>query len=130
MTTEVVKIQKQIGLRVTSVERGGAAQKAGLEVGDIIAGFDKTPITDARQLETMAAKGKKFTLIVVDVNSGRGAQVEIDPRAAAVVAETDEKAQAIAAVKAAPAETEVVPVKLLLPESFQAPASALVTERM
>lgn len=91
MTTEVIRIQKQIGLKVTSVERGGPAQKAGLEVGDIIAGVDKAPITDARQLETMAAKGKKFSLIVVDVNTGRGAQIEIDPTVEAAVAEAEEK---------------------------------------
>lgn len=81
MTTEVVKVQKQIGYRVTSVERGGPAQKAGLEVGDIIAGLEQAAITDERQLDLLAGKGKKFSLIVVDVNSGRGTQIEIDPAA-------------------------------------------------
>jgi len=81
MTTEVVKVQKQIGYRVTSVERGGPAQKAGLEVGDIIAGIEQAAITDERQLDVLAGKGKKFSLIVVDVNSGRGTQIEIDPSA-------------------------------------------------
>jgi S1-C subfamily serine protease len=79
MTTEVLKIENRIALRVTSVERGGVAQKCGLEVGDIIAGAEGAAITDAAQLEGLAAKGKKFSLIVVDVNTGKGAQVEMDP---------------------------------------------------
>ncbi|QDT75679.1 Periplasmic serine endoprotease DegP precursor [Lacipirellula limnantheis] len=79
MTTEALKVENRIALRVTSVERSGAAQKCGLEVGDIIAGAEESPITDAAQLEALAAKGKKFSLIVVDVNTGRGARVEIDP---------------------------------------------------
>jgi S1-C subfamily serine protease len=79
MTTEVLKVENRIALRVTSVERDGAAQKCGLEVGDIIAGAEGAAITDAAQLEGLAAKGKKFSLIVVDVNTGKGAQVEIDP---------------------------------------------------
>ena len=91
MTTEVVKVQKQMGLRVTSVERGGAAQKAGLEVGDIIAGVEKTAITDENQLEKIAAKGKKFSLIVVDVNTGRGTQIEIDPASTKVAASEEDE---------------------------------------
>lgn len=106
MTTEVIRIQKQLGLRVTSVERGGPAQKAGLEVGDIIAGVDKTPITDAKQLEATAAKGKKFSLIVVDVNTGRGAQVEIDPTASPVVAETEDEPASVPKTTTPPAATE------------------------
>ena len=90
MTTELVKAQKQLGLRVTSVERGGPAQKAGLEVGDIIAGVERGEITGADQLEVLAAKGKKFSLIVVDVNTGRGTQIEIDPTSIMVAeAETE-----------------------------------------
>ena len=79
MTTEVVRAQKQIGYRVTSVERGGPASKAGLEVGDIIAGIENAAITDERQLDQLASKGKKFSVVVVDVNTGRGTQIEIDP---------------------------------------------------
>ncbi len=79
MTTESLKAQNRLTLRITSVERGGTAQKSGLEVGDIIAGVDGDSITDAEQIELLAAKGKKFSLIVVDVNTGRGAEVEIDP---------------------------------------------------
>ncbi|MFN0052485.1 MAG: PDZ domain-containing protein [Planctomycetales bacterium] len=79
MTTESLKSQNRLALRVTSIERGGLANKCGLEVGDIIAGVDGAALVDADQLEMLAFKGKKFTLVVVDVNTGRGAQVEIDP---------------------------------------------------
>jgi serine protease Do len=79
MTTEAVKVQNQIMLRVTSVQRGGAAQESGLEIGDVIAGAEGAPITNAEQIEALAAKGKKFSLIVVDVNTARAAKVEVDP---------------------------------------------------
>lgn len=79
MTTEPFKSQNRLALRVTSIERGGLAHKSGLEVGDIIAGAEGGAIADADQLEALAVKGRKFSLVVVDVNTGRGAQVEIDP---------------------------------------------------
>ena len=79
MTTEVLKVQNRIAIRVTSVERGGPAAKAGLEVGDVIAGIEGEAITAAGQLEALAAKGKPFSLIVVDVNTGKGTQIELDP---------------------------------------------------
>ncbi|WP_397569712.1 PDZ domain-containing protein [Schlesneria sp. T3-172] len=82
MTSEVIKIQNRIALRVRSVERSGPAQKAGLEVGDIIAGIDGEAIKSPGQLETFASQGKKFSLVVVDVNTGKKAQIEIDPHAA------------------------------------------------
>jgi hypothetical protein len=50
MTTEVLKVQNRIAIRVTSVERGGPAAKAGLEVGDVIAGIEGEAITAAGQL--------------------------------------------------------------------------------
>lgn len=81
MTTEELKIQNRIAFRVTSVERSGPAQKAGLEVGDVIAGIEGEAIKTAGQLEALASQGKKFSLIVVDVNTGKGTQVEIDPTA-------------------------------------------------
>jgi S1-C subfamily serine protease len=87
MTTEVFKVENRIALRVTSVERSGAAQKAGLEVGDIIAGVEGAAIAAADQLETLADKGKPFSLIVIDVNTGRGAQVDIDPTPTSETAE-------------------------------------------
>ncbi len=93
MTTEVLKVQNRIAIRVTSVERGGPAAKAGLEVGDVIAGIEGEAITAAGQLEALAAKGKPFSLIVVDVNTGKGTQIELDPGSQAVAVDQSEVAK-------------------------------------
>jgi S1-C subfamily serine protease len=77
LTTESVKVEGRIALRVTSVERGGPAQKAGLEVGDVIVGAKGGPLTGADQLDALAKGGGSFPLIVMDVNTGRAAQVEV-----------------------------------------------------
>ena len=44
MTVEAVRIKDQLALRVTSVERRGPAQQAGLEPGDIIVGVNGGPL--------------------------------------------------------------------------------------
>jgi S1-C subfamily serine protease len=88
MTTDPLKVENRTVLRVTSVERGGAAQESGLEVGDIIAGVDGSEITGAEQLDAAAAQGKKFSLVVIDVNTGRAARVAIDPNRRSTSAET------------------------------------------
>jgi S1-C subfamily serine protease len=75
-----LNVDGRFALRVTSVTRGGPAQSSGLEVGDVIAAADGAEITSANQLAELAAKGKKISLVVIDVNTGRGARVEIDPQ--------------------------------------------------
>ncbi len=80
ITFEPFQIQNRLALRVTSVERGKAAQEAGLEVGDVIVGAEGNPLPNANRLEELAQKGVPFSLIVVDVNTGRGAQVEVSPQ--------------------------------------------------
>ncbi len=79
MTIEPLRVENRTALRVTSVTRGGAAQTAGLEVGDIIAGINGGEITKVDELTALAALGEKFTLAIIDVNSGRVARVEVDP---------------------------------------------------
>jgi len=79
MTIESLRVENRTALRVTSVTRGGPAQTAGLEVGDIIAGINGREITKADELTALAALGEKFTLAIIDVNSGRVARVEVDP---------------------------------------------------
>ena len=106
MTFEVLKVQNRIAIRVTSVERGGPAAKAGLEVGDVIAGIEGAAITDAGQLEAMAAKGTKFSLIVVDVNTGKGTQIELDPRSQVAAVNESEPAK--------PAPEQAQPAKISL----------------
>jgi S1-C subfamily serine protease len=74
---ETLSVQGHNVLRVTAVERGGAGQKAGLEVGDIIAGVNNTGITDADQVEQAARQGGTLPLVVVDVNTGKGVRVDV-----------------------------------------------------
>jgi S1-C subfamily serine protease len=80
MTTELLRVEGHVALRITSVARGGPAQNAGLEVGDVIAAADGKEIASANQLAQLAASGKPVQLVVVDVNTGRAARVEVDPR--------------------------------------------------
>ena len=82
MTVDAVRIRDQLALRVTSVERRGPAQQAGLEPGDIIVGIDGTPLANARQLEEAARRGAPFSLVVADVRTGRAAQIQVTPNAA------------------------------------------------
>jgi S1-C subfamily serine protease len=81
MTTELTRTDGRNVLRVTSVERGGPAQSAGLQVGDIIAAAGGAEISAADQLVALAAKGEKVPLVVIDVNSGRSVRIEVDPQA-------------------------------------------------
>jgi S1-C subfamily serine protease len=77
VTVETLSVQDRRVLRITAVERGGAGQRAGLEVGDIIAGVNKQPIRDAEQVEQEARQGGTLPLVVVDVNTGNGVQVDV-----------------------------------------------------
>jgi S1-C subfamily serine protease len=79
LTAEPMKIKDRFALRVTSVERGGPAQKAGLEAGDVIIGANGTPLTSAEQLEDLARRAEAIPLVVLDVHTGRAAQVELRP---------------------------------------------------
>lgn len=79
LTTELVKVQGRTVLRVTSVERGSVSQKAGLEVGDVIVALNGTPLSNPAQVDDAAAKGDPFNLLVLDVRSGKAAQVEVKP---------------------------------------------------
>ena len=93
LKADVLKVQGRIVLRVTAVERGSPAQEAGIEVGDVIAGANGGELTGADQLDKLAAAGKPFSVIIVDVNSGKPVQVDVNPgRAAAPAATTDKPA--------------------------------------
>jgi S1-C subfamily serine protease len=77
VSVETLSVQGHNVLRVTAVERGGAGQKAGLEVGDVIAGVNNMAITDADQVEQAARQGGTLPLVVVDVNTGKGVRVDV-----------------------------------------------------
>lgn len=79
MTYEPHKVNDRLVLHVKSVERGGAAQQAGIEVGDVIIGVKEAPLQSAAQLEELARRGEPISLMVVDVNTSRPARVELRP---------------------------------------------------
>jgi S1-C subfamily serine protease len=91
LKADVLKVQGRIVLRVTAVERGSPAQEAGIEVGDVIAGANGGELTSADQLDKLAAAGKPFSVIIVDVNSGKPVQVDVTPGRAAAPAPTPDK---------------------------------------
>jgi S1-C subfamily serine protease len=82
MTYEAQTVKDRLVLRVKSVERGGPAQEAGIESGDVIIGIRNNPLQSAGQLDELARNSESLPLMVVDVNTGRPAQVEIRPRTA------------------------------------------------
>lgn len=77
LTAETLTVQGRVVLRVTGVERGSPAQQAGIEPGDIIAGANGAALTTPEQLDALARRGGNLSLIVVDVNTGRGLEVNI-----------------------------------------------------
>jgi S1-C subfamily serine protease len=79
MTFEPHKVNDRLVLRVKSVERGGAAQQAGIEVGDVIIGVKEAPLQSATQLEELARRGEPLSLMVVDVNTSRPTRIELRP---------------------------------------------------
>jgi S1-C subfamily serine protease len=65
-------------VRVSSVEPGGAGQRAGLEPGDIIIGVNDKVLTAIEQLEELTQHGGRLNLVVLDVNNGRTARVPVE----------------------------------------------------
>ena len=56
-----------LGLQILSVEPGSCAEKAGLQVGDIVLSINDTPITDSNSLRTLLynyAPGDKVTVVI------------------------------------------------------------------
>jgi S1-C subfamily serine protease len=110
ITTEALHIENHLALRVTSVERGGAAQEAGLEEGDVIVGAEGAALQSADRFEELARKGTPFSLIVIDVNTGRGAQIEVKPRLS--VRDRDDSSNATAQPSKISLGLSAEPVKL------------------
>lgn len=79
LSADPLDVQGRFVLRVTSVERGGAAQRAGIEVGDVIAGANGAVLKDAAQFDQLSRRGGPMSLIVIDINSGKATQVEVTP---------------------------------------------------
>jgi len=73
-----MSIKGQFVLRVSSVEQGGAAQRSGLEPGDIIIGANEKALAGLDELDQLARQGALNNLLVLDVNTGKRARVRID----------------------------------------------------
>jgi S1-C subfamily serine protease len=131
LKADVLKVQGRIVLRVTAVERGSPAQEAGIEVGDVIAGANGGELTGADQLDKLAAAGKPFSVIIVDVNSGKPVQVDVNPsRAAAPAATTDKPATTPNTPAPAPAPQQKVSLGLSAEEVRLGNRSALKVTRV
>jgi S1-C subfamily serine protease len=77
ISAEELKIQGHYALRVSALERNGAGKQAGLEVGDVIIGANNQPLSSLADLSKLAKPGEELQLVVVDVNSGKPAQVAV-----------------------------------------------------
>jgi serine protease Do len=52
---------------IASVEPGGPAQKAGLQTGDVIVGFEGKPVKSANELPRLVAATKPGTTVTLDI---------------------------------------------------------------
>jgi serine protease Do len=89
LTGEIMNMKGQFVLRVSSVEQGGAAQRSGLEPGDIIIGANNNALVGLDQLDQLARQGALKNLLVLDVNTGKPARVPIDVAASNAGAPTN-----------------------------------------
>jgi S1-C subfamily serine protease len=78
LTGENMNVKGQFVLRVSSVEQGGLAQRAGLEAGDVIVGANDKQLSGLNQLEQLARQGALKNVIVLDVNTGKAVRVPIE----------------------------------------------------
>ena len=78
LTGEAKTVQGKFVLRVSSVERGGTSQHAGLEPGDIIIGANDKALTGLEELEALSQRGGRVNLVLLDVNTGKTVRVPVD----------------------------------------------------
>jgi serine protease Do len=78
LTGEGQNVRDQFVFRVTSVERGSPAQRAGLEPGDVIVAANERPLTGIDAFSELAKKGGTLNLVVLDVNTGKAARVPVE----------------------------------------------------
>jgi serine protease Do len=65
---EVYRLERPMGAEVVGIEAGSAAERAGIQLGDVIVGVDGKPIEDSGELTELLARrqpGEKVTLDVV-----------------------------------------------------------------
>jgi serine protease Do len=67
-------LQKPVGALVNSVERGGPADKAGVEAGDVILRFDGKPVNSSEDLPRIVGATKPGTRVTMQVWRGKQAR--------------------------------------------------------
>ena len=73
-------VRGRIGLQVAQVQSEGPAHDtAGFQVGDVIVAVGGNPISSTASVQQLALEAKPLELSVVDVNSGRLAEVTLAP---------------------------------------------------
>jgi len=72
LARETVKGRQETGLLLVSVETGSAAEKAGLEVGDILIGLGDASVADHEKLVALLAERGAGAVVEVEVVRGGG----------------------------------------------------------
>jgi serine protease Do len=78
LTGESMNVKGQLVLRVISSDQGGAAQRSGLEPGDVIIGVNDQPLAGWKELDELARQGGLKSLHVLDVNTGKAVRVAVE----------------------------------------------------
>lgn len=61
------KLPSAKGVLITSVERGGPADKAGLKAGDVVLGFEGKPVESVNELPRIVAGTKPGASVAIDI---------------------------------------------------------------
>jgi S1-C subfamily serine protease len=78
ISAEPVTVGKRTGMKVIRVEPGSPAQKAGIEIGDVIVAANGVPVTGVEVLSAVLKKsGPSLTVTVRDTRTGRDLPVEV-----------------------------------------------------
>jgi S1-C subfamily serine protease len=77
MLCEPKLVKGQLGFEVVQVRDQGPARDAGFQTGDVIVAVGDVPVSSAAQIQQLAREPKSLQLRVIDVNSGRLADVTL-----------------------------------------------------
>ncbi len=77
MLCKATLVGGRLGLKVEQVDEGSPADQAGFQVGDTVIAVDNKPLSSAANLDEYARALEPVDLTVVDVNTGRLANVTV-----------------------------------------------------